>query len=127
MLLFGGGEGATLVPGWLAPTLMAWGVARASPTPFVSSGVGTAKTTQVGARRSVPGCAPRSPTGNGRKLVSTEPVWLATLSANYVHERKKLRLHRKVLDTSVRPLSQTRTLAPAWDSLQHQSCTPLYQ
>ena len=127
MLLFGGGEVATLVPGWLAPTLMDWGVARASPTPFVSSGVGTAMTTQVGAHRSVPGCAPRSPTGNGRRLVFTEPAWLATRSANYVHERKRLRLHLKVLDMSVRPLSHTRTRAPAWDSLQHQGCTPLYQ
>ena len=88
---------------------MEWGADLASPTPIGYLGAGTAMTIQIGALRSAPGSAQRSPIGSGPKLAFTVLGWLARPRVSYVHNFNR--------GMPVRPLLHVRALAPMW-SLQ---------
>ena len=85
---------------------MVWGADLASPTPIGYLGAGTAMTIQIGALRSAPGSAQRSPIGSGPKLAFTVLGWLARPRVSFVHNFNR--------GMPVRPLLHVRALAPMW-------------
>ena len=85
---------------------MGWDADLASLTPIGSLDAGTAMTIKIGALRSAPDFAQRSPIGSGPKLAFTVLGWLARPLVSYVHNFNRGR--------PVRPLLHVRALAPMW-------------